>query len=158
MESSNPILSLKEYIEKHRNDSGGDWEYVHTPQIQYIIEQLTEEQYQKLRREMWNWSEFHLEELADPILFALNKQMNSFYVYMQIFGRISDLEKLEYLAQNVGLNIPVKIIQNWEIDDLKRILNNFDKLSEYLKNEKCKEPYHSIRTTFKELIQSRTKR
>lgn len=153
---NNPSLSLLEYIENHKNDSGGDWEYGHTPYIQNVLDHLNKEQTDEFCKRIWNWSEFHLSELADPILFCSNKFVDRFHLYMKIFGKLTDIEKLEYFAQNIGISLPIATIKNWDIEDLINILENIRRVTDYIKSEDYGGQYKSIEHTLELVIKNKT--
>lgn len=155
---NNPGLELRQFIEDRKNDSGEDWEYIYTPQIENIINELDEKQTEEFCKEIWSWPELNLYELADPILATSNKYFDGFQVYMKIFSKISDLEKLEYLAENAGRNWKERLISEWAIEDLSNILKNFKRVDELIKNEEYSDQYKSIERTIESVIQAKTEK
>ena len=153
---SNPILTLKQYIEDHKDDCGGDWEYEHTPHIQYTLEQLNKNQTIEFCDSMLKWSEYHLYELADPILFCSNIFMDSFNLYLRIFSKLSNIENLEYLAQNIGLSLQIETLDKLELKDLEMFLKNMQRVSDFIKLESYGNQYKGIEDTIKLVINNKT--
>ncbi|WP_111683059.1 hypothetical protein [Winogradskyella tangerina] len=120
----NPALELKEYITSNLGDSGGTWEYGHTPHIESVLKSLNEKQAEEFSAVIWEWENYHLYQLADPILWNGNKNINENYLYAKIFSLLDEPEQLVYLAQNLRTCIECSVIKDWENNLLKDIENN----------------------------------
>ena len=117
-----PLSYLKKYISTYKDDDCGTWEYGHTPHITEVINNLGKNRSREFSNIIFTWSEFHLKELADPILFSTNKYLDYWYLYSKIFGLLSDPEELDYFAENLRI-IPEQI-RTWDYKMLDNVLSN----------------------------------
>ncbi|PTX62315.1 hypothetical protein C8N46_103415 [Kordia periserrulae] len=130
----NTVKQIEDYISRYRNDSDGSWEYQHTPYLEKSLTKLSKLEAKKLRIDIGNWSEFHLYEIADPILFCKNDELDD-ELYIKIFGEIKNVEYLDYLVGNVIHYIKppyysFEKINNWETELIQKLIINVSKLIE----------------------------
>jgi len=121
-------MSLKEYITLHKDNQGDTWEYEHQPFIQKTIEQFTKNETAQFSNIIWQWEDYHLYELADPIIFCNNKNLDKDFLYAKIFSQISDIDHLEYLAENLRPSIYPSKLKEWDINLLRGILVNINNI------------------------------
>jgi len=134
----NLLLNCKEienYITSHKDDCDGDWEYIHTPYLENSLSNLNEVESKNFSNNIWKWDEFHLFEIADPIIFSHNKYLNEDYLYIRIFSKIKNIEYLDYLFENVIHYIKPPYytfdrIINWENEMIINLINNISKLKD----------------------------
>ena len=150
---NNPVIALKQYIRDHKNDDCGSWEYMHTPHIEYVLGQLDEYQTDEFCHSIWHWSEFHLSELANPIIFCSNTHMDGLQLYLRIFGKLSDIEKLEYFAEKMGEYLSTEALDKLAVEDLEMLLKNMQRVSGYIKSESYRNQYKEIEDDIKRVIQ-----
>jgi len=139
----NTVREIEEYITKNRNDSDGSWEYEHTPHLEKSLTNLNELESEKLRVDIWNWSEFHLYEIADPIIFCDNEKLDD-EIYIRIFSEIHNTEYLDYLVENVIHYIKPPYysfdrINDWEHELIQKLISNVSKLIR-VKGEEWEKP------------------
>lgn len=120
---------IKSYITTYRNDDCGSWEYQHTPYLTNVLSNLNEAESKRFSERIFSWSEFHLYELADPIIFCSNKYLNSDFLYITIFIRTKNIEYLDYLVENVIHSIrppyyTSKKIKDWKTEDISGLIEN----------------------------------
>ena len=86
------VGQINRYIIENIDDNCGEWEYTHGPQLKSFINSLNKEDIEELNEVVWDWDERYLFELADPILFSKNENIDISYFYPKIFSVINDLE------------------------------------------------------------------
>lgn len=127
--NENKIESLKDYLIANRNDNEGDsWTFCHHPNIESHLISLNEEESKRLEKEIFDWEESELYNMADPISDSKNKYFDGQYLYGKIFLAINDFEKLEYLIQNLG-SITWESNQDRPLDFYTNILNKVEMLN-----------------------------
>ncbi len=115
----NRVNFLRNYIIESKNDSGGSWEYSHTPFLTDYLKNLTELESIEFSNKIFEWNEDELYEIADPIIWCENKFLDADYLYCKIFSKIDKSDYLEYLIENIIPyihHIPNIRIQVWELD------------------------------------------
>lgn len=126
---------VKAYITTNRNDDCGAWEYGHTPYLTNVLGNLNETESEHFSEELLSWSEFHLYELADPIIFCSNKYLNADLLYIKIFTKVRNIEYLDYLVENVIHSIRPPYythenIKDWDTEDILGLKENISKVKE----------------------------
>ncbi len=134
MATEAPVISLKEYISENKGDDCGNWEYCHTPHIEFVLKNLNEQDSLLFCDVIWEWSKFHLFELADPILFCGNKHIDCYFLYTKIFSMVDDIEHLDYLAENLRAVILNSKMRNMDIQLLDNVKQNLVKVIEATEN------------------------
>ncbi|CEJ70651.1 hypothetical protein BN1195_02979 [Chryseobacterium oranimense G311] len=103
-EIEDKIQALYEYLEANAYDTEGDsWYHGHNPIIISHINNFSATECKKLVSEIRSWKEDILIHLADPFLDISNPDLNGYFLYCQIFLKISDLTSQEYLLGNIHL-------------------------------------------------------
>lgn len=100
MNYQNIISQIKAYISKYKEDQSECWEHEHTPYLTKALSNLNQAESNQLSREIFNWDDFHLYCIADPIIFCSNEHLNTSLLYVKIFSKIKTIEYLEYLVEN----------------------------------------------------------
>jgi len=126
---------IRVYITTNKNDDCSSWEYQHTPYLEEILSNLNEIETHYLSKEIFSWSEFHLYELADPIILCTNQYLNADLLYIKIFIQIKNIEYLGYLVENVIHNIrppyyTLAKIKDWETEEIFGLIENTSTVKE----------------------------
>ena len=103
------IQALYIYLENNQSDEEGDsWYYLHNPNIVSHINNFSKIECEKLMTEIWKWDEKTFYHLADPFINISNSNLDGYYIYGQIFLKVSNIEATEYLVENTQIvhNIP----------------------------------------------------
>jgi len=128
------IIALRNFISENENENEdyGRWEYGYSPMIESTLKKFNKEEAECFSKEIWEWPNFHLYQLADPIIFCENKYLKSNFLYSKIFGSIEDLENLEYLAENLRACMPESEIENWDFNVLQNVKKNLLRVIDYI--------------------------
>lgn len=123
------VQEIQSYISKNKEDDPGSWEYGHTPYLTDILSGLNEKDSELFSIEVLNWSEYHMFEMADPIIFCDNNYLENDFLYIQIFSKIKNDEYLEYLVENVIWTIKSphyteETVVNWNTDLIINLKSN----------------------------------
>lgn len=98
----NKAQILHGFLEVNRNETEG-WSYGLSQAVLEYLNRLNKTECELVEKQMWNWGDTNLLNLADPILDVKNENLDSFFLYGKIFIAINDLESLEYLIENTYL-------------------------------------------------------
>jgi len=124
MGSSNPAYELRNYIASNLGDSGDAFDFIHRPYIESILEELNFREATEFVDEIWDWEEYLLFELANPLLFSNSKFLDGDLLYCEIFARLNDPEKLSYLEPNLNACIHCIGVKECSLKLLKQIRDN----------------------------------
>ena len=130
MNTFSAVQQIENYITKFENDQCDSWEYEHTPYLEKKLDELIEEEVSEFNLKIWDWPEFHLYTIADPIIFCNNKYLDSSYLYSKIFSQINNMEYLDYLVENLAPSIHHGSLSTWSTDLIVSIKANVLKVIE----------------------------
>jgi len=98
------VLALHQYLKANEKDTEGDsWIFGHHPIIEKHLITFDSEDTKELEQNILKWNEEQLYDIADPLADTKNPLIDGEKIYGEIFLRIEDFEKLEYLIQNLGI-------------------------------------------------------
>ncbi len=105
MNPSNPAYALKEYINVHFSECCGSWEYVHTPHIESVLNEMNDLETQEFSSTVWAWNDNLLYTLVDPIMCSINVHLDADLIYCKIFAKLDEADYLVDMASNLQESI-----------------------------------------------------